>query len=163
MPENGRRIHGQNHGGEPLRAALKQFEEDQFPERFAKFQSAEAAASTNPAPWQMCDVTSAAATSAALVLARDGAVRYVSNKTKDDTYTVKAVTYQRGLRAFRLDALADAGVVAKSTAIDSTYIKAQRAAFGGKGGARSRRSVARGAGGRPRSTRSPMSSAAPMS
>jgi len=70
---------------------------------------------------------------------------------------------RRGFWLKLLDALADAGVVAKSTAIDSTSIKAQRAAFGGKGGARSRRSVARGAGGRPRSTRSPMSSAAPMS
>nr|WP_236697020.1 IS5 family transposase [Sphingomonas sp. Leaf257] len=41
-----------------------------------------------------------------------------------------------------LDALADAGVVAKSATIDSTCIKAQRAAFDGKGGAGSRRSVA---------------------
>ena len=61
-----------------------------------------------------------------------------------------------------LDALAESGAVARSTAIDSTYVKAQRAAFGGKGGARSRRSVARAAAGRPRSTRSPTSSAAPM-
>jgi len=61
-----------------------------------------------------------------------------------------------------LDALVDAGAVTKSTAIDSTYVKAQRAAFGAKGGARSRRSVARAAGGPPRSTRSPTSSAAPM-
>lgn len=61
-----------------------------------------------------------------------------------------------------LDALADAGAVTKSTAIDSTYIKAQRAAFGGKGGVRNRRSGARAAAGRPRSTRSPTSSVAPM-
>jgi len=69
---------------------------------------------------------------------------------------------RRGFWLKLLDALADAGVVAKSTAIDSTYIKAQRAAFGGKGGARSRRSVARAVAGPPRSTHSPMSSVVPM-
>jgi transposase len=57
-----------------------------------------------------------------------------------------------------LDPLEDAGAVTKSTAIDSTYVKAQRAAFGAKGG----RSAARVAAGRPKSTRSPTSSAAPM-
>ena len=60
-----------------------------------------------------------------------------------------------------LDALAAAGAVTKSTAIDSTYVKAQRAAFGAKGGARRRRSGARAAAGQPRSTRSPMPSAVP--
>ncbi|KTT71766.1 transposase [Sphingomonas sanguinis] len=69
---------------------------------------------------------------------------------------------RRGFWLKLLDALADAGVVAKSTAIDSTYIKAQRAAFGGKGGAKSRRSVARAVAGPPRSTHSPMSSVVPM-
>src|SRR5471032_1996486 len=34
-----------------------------------------------------------------------------------------------------LEALAQSGAVTKTTAIDSTYIKAQRSAFGGKGGA----------------------------
>src|SRR5215469_537246 len=37
-------------------------------------------------------------------------------------------------------------------AIDSTSIKVQRSAAGGKGGPRTRRSAARAAGGRPRST-----------
>ena len=60
-----------------------------------------------------------------------------------------------------LDALVDAGAVTKSTAIDSTYVKAQRAAFGGKRGLKRRRSAARAAAGRPRSTRSPTSLAAP--
>jgi len=54
---------------------------------------------------------------------------------------------RRGFWLKLLDALVDAGVVAKSTAIDSPYIKAQRAAFGGKGRAISRRSVARAADG----------------
>jgi len=69
---------------------------------------------------------------------------------------------RRGFWLRLLDALVDAGVVARSTAIDSTYIKAQRAAFGGKGGARRKRSAVRAAAGRPRSTRSPTSSAVPM-
>ena len=66
---------------------------------------------------------------------------------------------RRGFWLKLLDALA--GAVTKSTAIDSTYIKAQRAAFGGKGGVRHRQWVAREVAGRPRSTRSPTSSAAP--
>lgn len=61
-----------------------------------------------------------------------------------------------------LEALVEAGAVTRSTSIDSTYIKAQRAAFGGKGGAQIRRSAARGAAGRPRSMRSPTSSGDPM-
>ena len=66
----------------------------------------------------------------------------------------------RGFWLKLLDALVDAGAVTSSTAIDSTYIKAQRSAFGGKRGLKRRRSVARAAAGRPRSTRSPTSSAA---
>lgn len=68
---------------------------------------------------------------------------------------------RRGFWLKLLDALVDVGVVAKSTAIDGTYIKTQRAAFGGKGRARSRRSVDRAVAGRPRSMRSPMSSVVP--
>ena len=66
---------------------------------------------------------------------------------------------RRGFWLKLLDALVQAGAVTRSTAIDSTYIKAQRSAFGGKGGIRSRRSAVRAAAGRPRSTRSPTSSA----
>ncbi len=69
---------------------------------------------------------------------------------------------RRGFWLKLLDALAGADAVTKSTAIDSTYIKAQRAAFGGKGGTRRRRSVAPEAAGQPKSTRSPMSSVVPM-
>ena len=68
----------------------------------------------------------------------------------------------RGFWVRLLDALVDAGAVTRSTAIDSTYVKAQRAAFGAKGGVRRRRLVARAVAGPPRSTRSPTSSAAPM-
>lgn len=69
---------------------------------------------------------------------------------------------RRGFWVKLLEALVEAGAVTRSTAIDSTYIKAQRAAFGGKGGVRSRRSAVRAAAGRPRSTRSPTLSGAPM-
>jgi transposase len=77
---------------------------------------------------------------------------------------------QRGFWLQLLAALVDAGVVTKSTAIDSTYIKIQRAAFGAKepvlslskGGARRKRSGGRGAGGPRRSMRSPTSSVVPM-
>lgn len=41
-----------------------------------------------------------------------------------------------------LAALVEAGAVTKSTSVDSTYVKAQRAAFGGKGGRRRRQSDA---------------------
>lgn len=61
-----------------------------------------------------------------------------------------------------LDALVDVGALTKSTAIHSTYVKAQRAAFSAKGGARHRRSAASAGAGRSRFTRSPTSSAAPM-
>ena len=67
----------------------------------------------------------------------------------------------RGFWLKLLDALVDAGAVTRSTAIDSTYVKAQRSAFGGKKGLGHRRSAARVAVGRPRSTRSRMLSAAP--
>jgi len=42
-----------------------------------------------------------------------------------------------------LEALARVGAATHSVAIDSTYIKAQRSAFGGKGGPKRRRSVSR--------------------
>ena len=67
----------------------------------------------------------------------------------------------RGFWLGLLDALVEAGAVTRSTAIDSTYVKAQRAAFGGKRGLRRRRSAARAAAGPPRSTHSRTLSAAP--
>lgn len=45
----------------------------------------------------------------------------------------------RGFWLKLLDALVDAGAVTRSTSIDSTYVKAQRAAFGGKRGLARRR------------------------
>jgi transposase len=52
----------------------------------------------------------------------------------------------RGFWLKPLEALVEAGAVTKSTAIDSTYIKAQRAAFGEKGG-RSAQAIGRSRGG----------------
>ena len=69
---------------------------------------------------------------------------------------------RRGFWLKLLDTLVSAGAVTKSTAIDSTYVKAQRAAFGAKGGVRHRRSAARAAAGPRRSTPLLTSSAAPM-
>ena len=68
----------------------------------------------------------------------------------------------RGFWLKLLEALLEAGAVTRSTAIDSTYVKAQRAAFGAKGGACTRRSAARAVAGQPSSTLSPTSSAARM-
>lgn len=60
---------------------------------------------------------------------------------------------QRGFWLQLLAALVDAGVMTRSTAIDSTYIKIQRAAFGAKGGARRKRLGGPGAAGPQRSMR----------
>ena len=60
-----------------------------------------------------------------------------------------------------LEALADAGAVTRSTSIDSTYVKAQRSAFGGKGGPGRRASARRAVAKRPRFTPSPTSSDVP--
>ncbi len=69
---------------------------------------------------------------------------------------------RRGFWLQLLAALVDAGVVTRSTAIDSTYIKIQRAAFGAKGGAARKRLDARVVAGPQRSMPSPMLSAALM-
>jgi transposase len=68
---------------------------------------------------------------------------------------------RRGFWLKLLAALVNAGAVTKSTAIDSTYIKIQRAAFGAKGGARRKQSGVRAVAGPRRSMRSPTSSAVP--
>lgn len=54
-----------------------------------------------------------------------------------------------------LEALAKAGWSGEAAALDATYVKAQRAAHGGKGGLASRRSARRGQVRPPRSTSSP--------
>ena len=67
---------------------------------------------------------------------------------------------RRGFWRGMLAALAEAGWVAETAALDSTYVKAHRSAHGGKGGRR-RRPLAYPEGARQRrSTSSPTSSAA---
>ena len=68
----------------------------------------------------------------------------------------------RGFWLKLLDALAETGAISKSTSIDSTYVKAQRSAFGGKRGRRSRPLAALAAAGQPKSTRSRIRSVDPV-
>ena len=67
---------------------------------------------------------------------------------------------RRGFWRAMLAALAEAGWIAETAALDSTYVKAHRSAHGGKGGRRHRRSASREAAAPPRSMSSPTSSAA---
>ena len=79
-------------------------------------------------------------------------------------YGLPATIYNRCNRWSRkrfwlglLEALAGAGALTRSTAIDSTYVKAQRSAFGGKGGTTAQAIGPLAAAARPpRSTSSPM-------
>ena len=68
---------------------------------------------------------------------------------------------RKGFWRRMLAALAEAGWVAETASLDSTYIKAHRSAHGGKGGPRPRPSASRAAGRLRRSTSSPTSSAVP--
>lgn len=70
---------------------------------------------------------------------------------------------RRGFWRRMLAALAEAGWIAETAALDSTYVKAHRSAHGGKGGRPRRPSARRAAAGPRRSTSSPMSSADPRS
>ena len=70
---------------------------------------------------------------------------------------------RRGFWRAMLAALAKAGWSGEAAAIDSTYVKAHRSAHGGKGGLKRRPLARRAVAKRPRSTRSPMCSAAPAS
>ena len=63
---------------------------------------------------------------------------------------------RRGFWRHMLAALAEAGWVTESAALDSTYVKAHRSAHGGKGGRRRRLSGSRAVARRPSSTSSPM-------
>ena len=67
---------------------------------------------------------------------------------------------RRGFWRAMLAALAEAGWVSETAALDSTYVRAHRAAHGGKGGRAPRPSAPRAAGRPPRSTPSATSSAA---
>ena len=70
---------------------------------------------------------------------------------------------RRGFWRAMLAALAEAGWIAETVALDSTYVKAHRSAHGGKGGRERRPSVRRGAGRPRRSMSSPTFSDGPPS
>jgi transposase len=70
---------------------------------------------------------------------------------------------RRGFWKAMLTALAKAGWTGDAAALDSSYVRAHRSAHGGKGGRGHRPSAYRAVARRPRSMRSPMSSAGPAS
>ena len=84
-----------------------------------------------------------------------------------EVYGPKKTLYNRfvrwaakGVWTGLFEALASAGGPPAQVLIDSSAVKAHRCASGAKGGSRAKPSAARVAGARPRSTRSPTSSAA---
>lgn len=85
-----------------------------------------------------------------------------------EVYGPKKTLYNRfvrwaakGVWVGLFETLASVGGPPAQVLIDSSAVKAHRCAAGGKGGSRTRPSAARAAGARPRSTRLPISSAAP--
>ncbi|MBL9155169.1 MAG: PSD1 domain-containing protein [Verrucomicrobiales bacterium] len=102
-----------NEAGAPLIAALRNFEKTELPRRLDEWRRTELPKLATSAPWQILDIRHASAQKASLTSDLDGHVIYQGGKEKDDTYTIKAVTYQQGLRAFRLDALADPSLPSK--------------------------------------------------
>jgi len=111
--ETQRKLAEHEAAGAPLLAALKKFEAEELPGRFGEWREKTLPTLPADAPWQILDVQSVTAQAASLTADRDGHVRYVDKKAKDDLYTVKAVTYQKGVKSFRLDALSDATFPAK--------------------------------------------------
>lgn len=99
--------------GAPLRAALKNFETSGFPARFEEWRKTTMPRLKSEAPWQIFEVRTAQAREAHVAPDIDGQVIYLGNKAKDDLYTVKAGTLQKGVRGFRLDALSDPSLPSK--------------------------------------------------
>jgi hypothetical protein len=102
-----------NAAGAPLVAALKHYEAMELPGRLEEWSRTERPKPASSVPWQVFDIRHASAQKASLTSDLDGHVIYRGGKEKDDTYTIKVVTYQQGLRAFRLDALADPSLPSK--------------------------------------------------
>ena len=92
----------------PLREALKTYETKEFPERFAKWQEQKLPGLKVGAPWQALDPVSVEAKSAALAISADGIILNTGNKAAEDVYTIKTLTNQKGLSAFRIDVYAGA-------------------------------------------------------
>jgi hypothetical protein len=96
--------------GKPLHEALKQFQERDLPMRFAAWRKdalPSLSAQLNTASrWQAFSPVSAEALSAELEVNPDGHVLNTGKREMKDVYTVKAMTYQSGLTAFRIDVFA---------------------------------------------------------
>lgn len=90
----------------PLRDALKLFETQEFPTRFEKWKAQSLPGLSSAAQWQALDPVSAEARSAALAIAPDGSVLNTANKAMEDVYTIKVITNQKGVTAFRIDVFA---------------------------------------------------------
>jgi hypothetical protein len=91
-----------------LEKSLSDFAAGEFPRLFQAWREKQ-----SPEPgqslgrWQIFDPASASAENAHLSPSTGGLILYRDNKIKDDLYTVKVRTFQKGVRAFRLEALAD--------------------------------------------------------
>jgi hypothetical protein len=106
--ETRQKLAAHEQAGAVLAGALARYEREDLPGRFAVWKKSGSPGPPGSAPWQIFDVQSATAENARLMADRDGHVIYLSNKAKDDVYTIKVITYRKGLRAFRLDALSEA-------------------------------------------------------
>jgi hypothetical protein len=90
-----------------LKKTLSKFANEEFPDLYRTWKNESSAGLGNSTGrWQVFDVASTSAENAHLAVAPGGLVVYVENKAKDDVYTVKVRTLQKGLRSFRLEALA---------------------------------------------------------
>ena len=111
--ETQKKLAAHNTAGAPFEEALKAFETTGFPARFEEWRKTSLPQLTSETPWQLFEIKTAKAESAHLIPDLDGQVLYLGNKAKDDLYTVKVSTLQRGVRAFRLDALSDPSLPSK--------------------------------------------------
>lgn len=111
--ETVKKLEVHNAAGAPFQAALKTFETAGFPARFEAWRKTTLPTLNADAPWQIFEVKTALAQSARLTPDLDGQVLYLGLKSKDDLYTVKVHTLQKGVRAFRLDALSDPSLPSK--------------------------------------------------
>ena len=88
-----------------LRAALKTFEEGDFPKRFAAWQNADLPKLSSTTPWQAIEPLSAEAHSAILEVTADGRVRTIGKPEKKDLCDGEELSPddQQGLIGFRID------------------------------------------------------------
>ncbi len=109
--------------GRPLHEALKTFEVRDFPIRFAAWRENELPSLSSQlkphASWQAFTPRSASARSADLELNQEGHVLNTGKREKKDVYTVKALTNQSGLTAFRIDVFAGDGFPGKGPGLSA--------------------------------------------